>query len=334
MSPQHTYAPPQYPTSENSLVPCAYSIVLNPEKIRVAFYIFFWTMCGFATVLTKFFVVPMLAAGNPKEPIERLGCGPFNREGSNRTGFEDLTYGQGFAMNQSHLEEAFGFGNICTNWDYSPARELTAMYFPLFEYSFAIYLVLDYVVMTFSARKGEIPQWFMHVVSVVTPLCIVLVAFFRMIFVCIAYENVQQHTAGFLGMQIALLLVAVMNVCYIIVTKQGYPSFGISPQLATKIAFVYLVINGLVSLVKIYGTVVIVFGKRTPRYFFWKTFLGLDLGQVIDLIWMLMNAILPLIIAYVRSVDEENVTVTVSAPHHIYYRSETTGETAQLLQQS
>lgn len=238
-------------------------------------------------------------------------------------------------MNQSHLEEAFGFGNICTNWDYSPARELTAMYFPLFEYSFAIYLVLNYVVMTLSAKKGEIPQWFMHVVSVVTPLCIVLVAFFRMIFVCIAYENLQQHTAGFLGMQIALLLVAVMNVCYIIVTKQEYPSsFGISPQLATKIAFVYLVINGLVSLVKIYGTVVIVFGKRTPHYFFWTTFLGLDLGQVIDLIWMLMNAILPLIIAYVRSVDEENVTVTVGAPHHIYYRSETTGETAQLLQQS
>jgi hypothetical protein len=44
---------------------------------------------------------------------------------------------------------------ICTNWDYSPARELTAMYYPLFEYSLLLYLVLDFLVSAISYKKDN-----------------------------------------------------------------------------------------------------------------------------------------------------------------------------------
>jgi hypothetical protein len=303
---------------------------VNPERIRFIAYFFFWTMAGFAMVVTEIYVVPILAAGaKPDTPIERLGCGPFDRD---RDG---LTYGSGFDFHdQNHLKEKFGFANICTFWDYHPARELVGMYFPFFEYTLVIYLVLDYIVMKISRSRGEIPQWYMNVVTVVTPLCIFLAIQFRMIFVAIAYESVQHHTQGFLGLQIAVLLVAVMNVSYIILTKQDCPSFSISYQQFSKIALVYLVINGFISAIKIYGTAFVAFGDGSPpAYFHTLIFTGWPLGKIIDKFWMIMNAILPPIIAYVRSVDEEEVIVTVSQPKHVY-RSETTGEAAQLLQQS
>ena len=60
------------------------------------------------------------------------GRGPFN--------FFDQTY----------IQERFGFSNICTNWDYVPSRELTAILYPIFEYSLITYLLVE---LDFPATK-------------------------------------------------------------------------------------------------------------------------------------------------------------------------------------
>lgn len=303
-----------------------FTVTLNPEKWRVRFYLFFWTMCILAIVMTQIFVLPILAAGAPPDtPPEQLGCGPFNREG-----WGGLKYGDGFDFAHTHLIQAFGFANICANWDYSPSREITGMYFPLFEYSFVIYLVLDYAAMKLAYLQGEIPVWFWKLVNYVTPLCIVFVVMFRMIFVFKAYEDVQGHTAGFLGMQIALLLVAVMNVLYVALNPTlDYSAYGISNKTLAIIAYVYLLLDGFITLVKIYGTVIIVFFGTTPDYFFYEVG-STTLGRVIDLGYMLFNAFIPLVIAYVRSATEEGLTVKVTAlPRPV---AGTPTETSQLIE--
>jgi len=254
-----------------------------------------------------------LEAGAPAgTPIERLGCGPFNRDD-----WGGLEYGSGFSMDQSHLSMHFGYNNICAQWDYSPAREIIAMYFPLFEYSLVIYVALNLVAMKLSYEKGEIPEWYWNVVRIVSPICIILSIWFRMIFVGIAYESVKQHTLGFLGLQIALLCVAVFNVLYIKLTRQSYPSISLSASGASKIASIYLYVNLVISVVKIFGTIYIVSVGTGPSYF--KIVVGgQPLGFIIDIIWMIMNAILPVAIAYIRLKNEDAFTVHIIAPPHEY----------------
>jgi hypothetical protein len=91
-----------------------------------------------------------------------------------------IGYGKGFDYStENHLSEAFGYGNICTSWDYSPSRELTAMYFPFFEYSLVVYLVLDSVKDKLLYRRGELPEWFFKLSNIISALSIYLCINFR-----------------------------------------------------------------------------------------------------------------------------------------------------------
>ncbi|CAJ1963267.1 unnamed protein product [Cylindrotheca closterium] len=81
------------------------------ERWRFYAYIAFWSMCILAIALSKIFVAPILAAG----PEDGSTCGPFNRDAP-EFGVE---LGQGFDMTtESHLQQIFGYNNICVNWDY------------------------------------------------------------------------------------------------------------------------------------------------------------------------------------------------------------------------
>ena len=71
-----------------------------------------------------------------------------------------------------------------------------------------------------------------------------------MIFVCIAYENVQQHTAGFLGLQVVLILVAVQNVLYIIDADVSYNFLG-GIKRTRQVAITYLGLLLVISAVKV-----------------------------------------------------------------------------------
>lgn len=66
-----------------------------------------------------------------------------------------------------------------------------------------------------------------------------------------AYENVQGHTAGFLGLQIALAIVATLNVAYVVETKVYYSFLGGISGTRNAARF-YLYSNMVVSGIKLY----------------------------------------------------------------------------------
>lgn len=71
-------------------------IKVAPEAWRFIAYVFFWLMCLFAILMTKFVVGPLLAAG----PSDGSTCPPFGD-------------GKGFNVTtNSHLNRIFGFNNV------------------------------------------------------------------------------------------------------------------------------------------------------------------------------------------------------------------------------
>lgn len=203
---------------------------------------------------------------------------------------------------------------ICVNWDYSPSREYTAMVYPLFEYTLIIYLVLDFMNSAVSYKKGYVSKRYWVMTKILFPIQIVLCAWFRMIFVVIAYVNLQGHTAGFLGLQICLVIVAVSNSIYVIETKMGYRLLG--GVKGTKITvYVYLIGNLIIGAITIYVSgCVVVLGAYPEWAKVASGVPGLTVGRILDLIWMVFNALLPVVIAFVRSKSEKPLHITLDLP--------------------
>lgn len=307
------YSTPQYERSGGGKT---ISITVRTERMRCMAYFFFWTLCLFAAIISRIWVAPVIEAGAPEDtPIERLGCGAFNRQG----GEFGLNYGEGFTFEETHLVETFGYGNICTLWDYTPAREAIGMYFPLFEYSLVMYLVLDFANTMLSYQRGELPGWYWTLIKIVTPINIILCIWFRMIFIFTAYDATQAHTCAFLGLQTALISVAITNTWYILLTGQSYPTLKLSKSQTAMIARIYLIFNLAISSVKIYATLHTVLSGIGPDFYKYPTFIpGMILGKLVDLIWMIMNAVIPLLIAYVRMSNEEPITIVLTGNTPIY----------------
>ena len=76
--PAHHSTPCCQPHAEGSTTPI--TIKVRVETWRMIAYIFFWTFVAVAMLVTKMSVVNILAAGaDDSVPLERIGCGPFNR---------------------------------------------------------------------------------------------------------------------------------------------------------------------------------------------------------------------------------------------------------------
>ena len=88
--------------------------------------------------------------------------------------------GKGFdVVTQNHIVAVVGFSNICTNWDYSPSREIAALIYPLMEYSFLIYLCLDFASDKLANERGELTPWAWTVTKICFPINFFLVSEFR-----------------------------------------------------------------------------------------------------------------------------------------------------------
>jgi len=142
---------------------------------------------------------------------------------------------------------------------------------------------------------------------------ITLCAQFRMIFVCIAYEDVSQHTAGFLGLQISLLLIAIQHTLFIIDSNISYDFLG--GKRNTRIAAVsYLVGLLAISPPKIASTIyVVLYGHGASWTLANSAVPGLVIGQTLDLIWMIFNGVLPLFIAYIRFRNESKLIFVIKS---------------------
>lgn len=299
----------------------SYTITFPIEKIRLAAYFFFASLCLFAKLLFENLVLERIEEGAPEgTPTEQLGCGAFNRdfEQTIYTKFP-LHFGDGFNLATSHLTELFGFTNVCVYWDYYPAREIIGMYFPLFEYSLFIYVFIDFIYVMLAFRRGEVPSWYFKMVKVVTPITCLLIIWFRMIFVFVAYENPRAHSCAFLGMQLALLSVALMNTLFVVLSGQSYPTLGLSKSTTTWVAYTYLICNIAVSSIKIYATTYIVFNTFSPDFYKEQSIVpSLLNGELLDKFWMLFNAVIPIFIAYTRMNNEHPLTIEFSVPTPTY----------------
>lgn len=188
------------------------------------------------------------------------------------------------------------------------------MVYPLFEYSLLIYLLMDFTTIAVSYKKGWVSKRFWTLTKIFFPIQVVLCMWFRMIFVVLAYVNVQGHTAGFLGLQLALAMVALLNVCYILETKVEYRFLG--GERGTRMwARIYLYGDLIISAFKIYLSAFVVVTDSYPQWA--KTPTGIpkmNIGRVIDIIWMILNAILPLFISFARARSEKALTITIDLP--------------------
>jgi len=284
------------------------------ESWRFQAYICFWGMCMFAIACHRILVVPKMLKG----PADGRPCGPYDRSTGDE--FFNLKAGEGYNVRQaSHLEMLFGFENICVNWDYEPSRQLTAMVYPLFEYSLLVYLILDFAQTKLSYKRGELTEWFYAFSKVVFPINVFLCAMFRMIFVCIAYESPSNHTAGFLGLQISLVLVAIQNTLYVIDSNVSYDFLGGMTN-TRLVAIAYLLGIFAIGSVKVSATIFVVQNGRGAPWTLEPAPIGDQVvGQLVDKVWMVFNAVLPLIISFVRSQNEYplNISVTSEEPNYV-----------------
>lgn len=167
----------------------AVSFEIQPEFLRMVTYGMFWFMVGCAMLFHRFLVLPK--------------------------GAESCTAGETCLfpvdMEDTPLTRAFGYNNVCINWDYSPSRELTAMIYPFVEYPLIAYVVVDHIQIYRDHLEKELPSWFFKLSTFLLPIKILLLSQFRMIFVNEAFRSTVNHTLPFQGLQIALILVALTN---------------------------------------------------------------------------------------------------------------------------
>ena len=139
-----------------------------------------------------------------------------------------------------------------------------------------------------------------------------------MIFVCIAYESPSQHTAGFLGLQICLILVAVQNTLYVIDSNVSYEFLGGLTN-TRIVAIAYLTGLLAISSIKITATIFVVQnGYGAPWTREPSMLPGNCVGQLIDKVWMIFNAVLPLVISYVRSNNEYPLEFVITSDEPNY----------------
>ena len=192
------------------------------------------------------------------------------------------------------------------------------MVYPLFEYSLLLYIIFDFLVSAISYKNGRLSERYWTVQKTIFPLLLILCAWFRMIFVVLAYEQVRGYTAGFLGLQLALVTVAILNTAFILETGTSYSFLG--GVRGTRIAaYSYIIGDLIISSIKVYLSSYIVFGwgldgdhgDLYPTWALREVTDGVVIGKVVDLIWMIFNGILPLIISFIRSKSEVPLKFTV-----------------------
>ena len=138
-----------------------------------------------------------------------------------------------------------------------------------------------------------------------------------MIFICLAYEQVQQHTAGFLGLQVALVLIAIQNTLFIIDTNTVYHPFGLKQT--QKLAKIYLGTVFFMGFFKISATIYVVMNGVGAKWTLIPTPIpGFKVGRIVDVVWMLVNAILPLLIARFRASQEAQLLITIENEEPTY----------------
>ena len=97
---------------------------------------------------------------------------------------------------------------------------------------------------------------------------------------------------------------------------------NLSTASTTRIAKTYLFLLLCISVVKVWATVYFIITAKGPALYRVNSFIpGMVRGQVIDHIWMLFNAVIPLFTAIVRMNNEHPLEIEISLPKPTRVRS-------------
>jgi hypothetical protein len=192
------------------------------------------------------------------------------------------------------------------------------MIYPLFEYAFFYYVILDYIHLRLSVKRNPRLEWLLTMGTVALPIKLLLIGWFRMIFV----YNIQQpkvpfgvrgvvgHTLAFFGLQIALIMVAFENISFIWFTGIMYPYLGASwTKGLSALYFCLFVLNSSFQMVFAFAI------------FMGNDFLNVSgnnpnrqnqmLIFVLDRMWLLLVAVMPLWFAQVGRKTQAYVKITL-----------------------
>ena len=184
--------------------------------------------------------------------------------------------------------------------------------YPLFEYTLAAYVVFDFLQRKNDYDNGLLCEKTYKVSSILLWVKIVLIAWFRMIFVCVVDQGpipffggeihaVTAHTLGFFGLQFALVLIAFENVAYMIITEKDM--WGMSVETTKKAAIAYLVILFVVTCLKIsWASSIFIFGSP---------WIDEPWPHIFDRFWMLLAAVMPLFFAQWGMRNEPDMVITI-----------------------
>mmetsp|Transcript_8951 Transcript_8951/g.26773 ORF Transcript_8951/g.26773 Transcript_8951/m.26773 type:complete len:187 (-) Transcript_8951:107-667(-) len=159
----------------------------------------------------------------------------------------------------------------------------------------------------FPAEKGKL-------MTVLFWMKIVLVAWFRMIFVCKVTDGpltigrftvgaVTAHTTGFLGLQVGLVFIAFENVLYLTYRKQSFWCF--SQEMTVKLSYSYLALLITFTVIKMIWTISAL-AAGTPN-----TIISQTVSDFTNTGWMLCAAVLPIFFALEQMKKDPPMVVTI-----------------------
>jgi len=239
------------------------TFTVHPELFRILAYAGFWSMSALATAITNALI-------------------------------KDIRVD----WDNTDLIKTFGFNNICSNWDYPPAREITAMYYPLVEYPLQFYLLLTFLQVRQSATQRLIPPWLYYLIVVMMAVQFVLVSWFRMIFVVYAPTDIKGHTLGFFGLQFAFALNCLHNVAYNqYIGSNWFPCTSLSASRVFMWTYCGLVC--FVTAFKLTHTIMLLYAPG-GSFIDVQTPSGAAIAQAADTAWMALVAVMPIGIAWLQ----------------------------------
>ncbi|KAJ1633443.1 hypothetical protein T492DRAFT_981117 [Pavlovales sp. CCMP2436] len=215
-------------------------------------------------------------------------------------------------LQSSALMRTFGYNNVCVFWDYSPAREIAALVFPVTEYLFQAYVLTAWIRAYQSYAEAEVSLRYLRAVNVISPITMTLLAWVRIIFVIDGEQNLLGHTLGFTALQIALLLVAYLNYFYneevdLLPFQGTLGKLGARLlSLAYLVSFTFITYMKMLIVFSIFaGTPVV--DTTTPS--------GAAGAQFVDIAWMFLGAILPAVTAWQQRWKTRGIRIASSSPH-------------------
>ncbi len=211
------------------------------------------------------------------------------------------------------LVKNFGYNNICIYFDLDPARIVASMLYPLVEYFMVIYIVTNWYV----GKDTFLLQGNMTFISFTIVSCIeiILIAWVRMIFVIQSSDDIKGHTLPFLGLQIALAMIAAQNTIYYNILhdsdvdwKHCKCNHSIQAYLSI-FGWVYTFLLFAVTSIKIIFTAAILSGHPLMTT---GSDIQVAVGTTFDYGWMILAAVIPVFLSLYAIFDQDRPKLTTS----------------------